>query len=157
MTYDLKIERLLDAPPELVFDTIVDPAYQEEIFADQVEGWTVLRFEIDLRLGGTWTIEFGPRDGSGPNDLITYVFTEVDRPRRLACDVTMHVSDWGRIVTFTESMAFEDQDGKTLLTIVQGGFETEEDRDAFQGGTPSYVDAVQRVAEARAARGEGTG
>jgi hypothetical protein len=26
MSYDLKIERRVDAPPELVFDTIVDPS-----------------------------------------------------------------------------------------------------------------------------------
>ena len=63
MSYDLKLERILDAPRELVFDTIVDPAYADDIFGDQVEGWTARRFDIDLRVGGTWTVEFGPRDG----------------------------------------------------------------------------------------------
>src|SRR5215470_13251743 len=107
MTYDLKIERLFDAPPELVFDTIVDPAFQDEIFTDQVEGWSIQRFEIELRVGGTWTVEFGPRDGSGPNDVITQVFTELDRPRQLAYDVTMFNSEWGRTVRFMESITFE--------------------------------------------------
>jgi uncharacterized protein YndB with AHSA1/START domain len=41
MTYDMKIERLFDAPPELVFDTMVDPEAQPEIFADQVPGWSL--------------------------------------------------------------------------------------------------------------------
>ena len=60
MTYELKIERLFDAPPEVVFDTLVDPDAQEELFNDQVEGWKLWEFEIDLRVGGTWTIVFGP-------------------------------------------------------------------------------------------------
>ncbi len=156
MTYDFKIERLLDAPPEPVFDTIVDPAFKDEIFADVVEGWTVLRFDIDFRVGGTWTMEYGPRDGSGPNDVITSVFTEIDRPRRLAYDATMFIGEWGRTVGYSELITFEEQDGKTLLTVVESGFETEADRDAFESGTPDWVDSVQRVAEARAAvaRGE---
>jgi uncharacterized protein YndB with AHSA1/START domain len=155
MTYELKMERLLDAPPDIVFDTIVDPARQEEIFAGIVEGWTAQRFDIDLRVGGTWTIEFGPRDGNGPNDVITSVFTEVDPPRRLAYDTTMYVSEWNRTVPFSEVITFEEQDGKTLLTVIQSGFETESDRDAFQGGTPDWFDAVQRAAEARAVAAHG--
>jgi uncharacterized protein YndB with AHSA1/START domain len=153
VTYDLRIERLFDAPRELVFDTIVDPAFKDEIFNDLVEGWIVHRFDIDLRVGGSWTVEFGPRDGDGPNDLLTSVFTEVDRPQRIAYDTTMFISEWGRTVRFTESMTFDEQDGKTLFTVVQGGFETESDRDAFQGGTPDFVDSVGRVAEARAREG----
>ena len=150
MSYDLKLERILDAPPELVFDTIVDPAFADDIFGDQVEGWTAKRFDIDLRVGGTWALEFGPRDGGGPTDTITSVFTAIDRPRLIEYDSTMYVSEWGRSVTFTERVTFEDQDGKTLLTIVQSDIETEADRDAFLSGVPGWLDAVQRVAERRA-------
>ena len=157
MTYEMKIERVLDAPPDVVFDTIVDPAGQDEIFAGIVEGWTVQRFDIDLRVGGTWTVEFGPRDGSGPNDVLTSIVTEVDRPRRLGYDTTMYVAEWNRTVPFSEVITFEEQDGKTLLTVVQTGFETEADRDAFQSGTPDWFDAVQRAAEARAAAVRGKG
>jgi uncharacterized protein YndB with AHSA1/START domain len=31
MTYELRIERLFDVPPEVVFDTLVDPDAQPEI------------------------------------------------------------------------------------------------------------------------------
>jgi uncharacterized protein YndB with AHSA1/START domain len=84
MSYDLKIERLLDAPTELVFDTMVDASAQDEIYAGVVEGWSLRKFEIDLRVGGTWRFELGPPEGEGPADIVTLVFTEVDRPRRLA-------------------------------------------------------------------------
>lgn len=116
-----------------------------------MEGWAPLRFDIDLRVGGTWTIEYGPRDRSGPSDVITNVFTDVDRPRKLAYNTTMYVSEWGRTVRYSETITFEEQDGKTLLTLVESGFETEADRDSFEGGTPTWLDSVQRVVEARAA------
>ena len=34
MTYEFTIDRLCEAPRELVFDTLFDPAAQEEIFAE---------------------------------------------------------------------------------------------------------------------------
>jgi uncharacterized protein YndB with AHSA1/START domain len=149
MTYELKIERLFDAPPELVFDTLVDPDAQEELFNDQVEGWGLLESEIDFRVGGAWTIVFGPADGSGVADRLTNVFTEIDRPRRLAYDLSMFVGEWGRTVDSTVTYTFEEQDGKTLLTIVQSGFETEKDRDAYMSGTPGFIDSLQRAVERR--------
>ena len=149
MSYDLKLERILDAPPELVFDTIVDPAYADEIYTG-VPGWSPQRYEIDFRVGGTWTFEYGPRDGSGPNDVITSVFTEIDRPRLIAYDATMYIADWGRSITFVETITLEDQGGKTLFTLVLSGIENEADRDSFMEGVPGYIDAIQRVAERRA-------
>jgi uncharacterized protein YndB with AHSA1/START domain len=152
VTYELKLERLFDAPPELVFDTLVDPDAQDELFAEQVEGWSLRSFEIDLRVGGTWTIVFGPIDG-GDADRLTSVFTEIDRPRRLSYDTTMYVSEWKRTVDFTETITFEEQDGKTLLTIVESGFESEADRDAFMSGTPGFLDALQGAVAKRVTEG----
>jgi uncharacterized protein YndB with AHSA1/START domain len=152
MSYDLKIERLLDAPTELVFDTMVDASAQDEIYAGVVEGWSLRKFEIDLRVGGTWRFEFGPPEGEGPADIVSLVFTEVDRPRRLAYQGTMFVSQWGRTVDYQEAITLEDQDGKTLLTLIMSGIEAEADRDAFAGGVPSYVDSLKHAVEARAAK-----
>jgi uncharacterized protein YndB with AHSA1/START domain len=150
MTYELRIERLFDAPPELVFDTLVDPEAQEEIFGDQVEGWSLLESEIDLRVGGTWTMVIGPPGGEAGR--LTFVFTEIDRPRRLAWDLSMYVGDWGRTIDSWEVVTFEEQDGKTLLTLVQGGFETEADRDAYLSGAPGFLDALERAVSSRTSR-----
>ena len=152
MTYDLRIERLLDAPPELVFDTIVDPSAQEQIYVGVVEGWSLRTWEIDLRVGGTWRFEFGPPEGEGSADVVTQVFREVDRPRRLAYDGSMYVSGWGRTVEYEEAITLEDREGKTLLTLTMSGIEAEVDRDAFAGGVPSYVDSLKQAVEARAAK-----
>jgi uncharacterized protein YndB with AHSA1/START domain len=151
MTYDMKIERLFDAPPELVFDTMVDPEAQPEIFADEVPGWNLWEWEIDLRVGGEWTFVYGLADRSGEPDRNTSVFTEIDRPRRLAYRSSMFVSEWGRAVDYTETVTFEERDGKTLVTIELTDLELEKDRDAFMGGLPGYLDAVERVVANRMA------
>jgi uncharacterized protein YndB with AHSA1/START domain len=108
--------------------------------------------DIDLRVGGTWTIVFGPAEGGGEPDRLTSVFTEVDRPRRLVYDLSMFVGEWGRTIDSTVTYTFEEQDGKTLLTIVQSGFESEEDRDAYMDGAPGFLDSLQRAVAARVPR-----
>jgi uncharacterized protein YndB with AHSA1/START domain len=153
MTYEMRIERMLDAPAELVFDTMLDPAFKDEIYTDLVEGWSARRFEVDLRVGGTWRTEFGPRDSDGEEiGVVTNVFTAIDRPQRLAYNTSMYVSAWGRTVDWIEEVTLEEHDGKTLLTV-RAEFETQADRDAFEGGTPEYLDALQRVVERRVREG----
>jgi len=152
MTHELKLERLFEAPPELVFDTLVDPEAQEELFTDQVQGWRLHKSEIDLRVGGAWDIVAGPADGKGEPDRLHSVFTEIDRPRRLAYDMSMFVGEWGRTIDSTVTYTFEEQDGKTLLTIVQSGIETEADRDAYLDGTPGFLESLQRAVAARIGR-----
>jgi uncharacterized protein YndB with AHSA1/START domain len=152
MRHELRIERLFDAPAELVFDTLVNPDTQDELYGGQVPGWGLLRFEMDLRVGGTWDILYGPADGKGEPDRLHSVFTEIDRPRRLAYDLSMYVGEWGRTIDSTVTYTFEERDGKTLLTIVQSGFETKEDRDAYLEGVPGFLDSLERVVASRLPR-----
>ena len=144
MTYELRLERLYDAPPEVVFDAFTDPANQVELHGDGIEGWVVQRAETDVRVGGTSTYAMGPQ-GVEP-DIETRVFTVVDRPHRLEFRHSMKVAEWGgRTVETDMTLTFEDQDGKTLLTMVQTGFEREQDRDDFMGGWPTYLDTLKGV------------
>lgn len=144
MTYELRLERLYDAPPEVVFDAFTDPANQAELHGEGTEGWAIQRAETDVRVGGTSTYSMGP-EGVEP-DVETRVFTVVDRPHRLVFRHSMKVAEWGgRSVDTEMTLTFEDQDGKTLLTMVQTGFEREEDRDDFMGGWPDYLDTLKGV------------
>jgi hypothetical protein len=52
------------------------------------------------------------------------------------------------------ALTFEEQEGKTLVTILQSGFETEEDRDSFLSGAPGFFDALERAVAARVAGGD---
>ena len=98
-------------------------------------------------IGRAWAIVFGPTDGKGEADRLESVFTEVDRPRRLAYDMSMFVGEWGRTVDFTEAITFDERDGKTLVTIEVSDIELEKDRDAFMSGLPGYLDALERVVQ----------
>jgi uncharacterized protein YndB with AHSA1/START domain len=137
VSYDLRIERMIDGPPDVVFDAFVEPEAQKFLYGNQEEpAWTV-ESELDLRVGGMWSIAFG-KSGEEPYRE-TNVFTEVDRPRRIVFDSIMAMGeegrdrggqDFGPSVTVT----LEERDGKTLLTIVQTGFDRKEDRDGAEGG-----------------------
>ncbi len=97
-----------------------------------------------MREGGTSTYVMGPT-GEDP-DTETRVYSVVERPHRLVFRHAMAVTEWGGRTVDTEmTITFEEQDGKTLLTMVQTGFEREEDRDGFLGGWPTYLDTLKGV------------
>jgi uncharacterized protein YndB with AHSA1/START domain len=73
------------------------------------------------------------------------VFTEVDRPRRLVFDSTMGKGKYSGSYDTTVTVTFEEWNGKTLLTVVQTGFEAEGERDMIRDGWPSILDALERV------------
>jgi uncharacterized protein YndB with AHSA1/START domain len=143
MSEELRLERLYDAPPEVVWDVFTDPATQEDLHGSAESDWIVHRAETDVRVGGTSTYVMG-KQGQDP-DTETRAFTEVDRPNRLVFRHSMQIAEWGRTIETEMTITFEDRDGKTLLTMVQTGFESAEDRDGFMEGWPEYLDTVGRV------------
>jgi uncharacterized protein YndB with AHSA1/START domain len=148
MSYELRLERLFDAPPEIVFDAFVDPKAQEELHGSGQPGWTVSRCDTDVRVGGTSIYAMGMQ-GHEP-DVETRVYSEVDRPHRLVFRHSMMSTEWGGKTVDTEmTITFEDQGGKTLLTMIQTGFETEAVRDDFMNGWPTYLDTLGRVVAPR--------
>jgi uncharacterized protein YndB with AHSA1/START domain len=147
VSHDLRLERLYDAAPEVVFDAFTDPDAQKELYADAPD-W-IVEAECDLRVGGRWTIAFGPP--GGPPARETNVFEVVDRPRRLVYASTMTMPDGSNVDTRMQ-VTFQEEDGRTRLTIVQSGFPTPGLRDEFAGGWAGILDGLGRVVAARAAR-----
>jgi uncharacterized protein YndB with AHSA1/START domain len=138
------VERLFDAAPEAVFDAFTDPQAQRELYADAPD-W-IVESECDLRVGGRWTIAFGPAGSTPARE--TNVFEVVDRPRRLVYRSTMAMPDGSSIDTGME-VTFAVEDGQTRLVIVQSGFPTAEARDGFTEGWASIVDGLGRAVAAR--------
>jgi uncharacterized protein YndB with AHSA1/START domain len=145
LSHDLRLERVYDAPPEVVFHAFTDPAAQRELYADAPD-W-VVESACDLRVGGRWTIAFGPP--GGPPARETNVFQVVDRPRRLVYTSTMTLPDGSSLDTGME-VTFQEEHGRTRLTIIQRGFPTPETRDQFTGGWAGILDGLGRVIAARA-------
>jgi uncharacterized protein YndB with AHSA1/START domain len=147
MSADLRLERVYDAPPEVVFDAFTDPDAQLELYADGPD-W-VVESACDLRVGGRWTITFGPP--GDPPARETNRFQVVERPRRLVYASRMALPDGSSVDTAMEVL-FEPAGGGTRLTVIQRGFPTAMLRDEFAGGWPSILDGLGRVVAARAAR-----
>jgi uncharacterized protein YndB with AHSA1/START domain len=150
VSHELRLERLIDAPPDVVFDTYVDPASQHEIWDDLLPGWRLLEFEIDLRVGGTWTIVVG--DPNGTPDRLTSVFTVIDRPRRLVAEEATYSGRYDSTVRTTVDLTFEERAGKTLVRILETGFASEAARDGMANGWPAFLAALDRAAVSRATR-----
>ncbi|MDP9302711.1 MAG: SRPBCC domain-containing protein [Actinomycetota bacterium] len=154
MTYELRLERHYEAPLEVVFDTFVDPSTQGWLHGSDRPGWKVQRSDTDVRVGGTSTYAMGTE--GQPPDIETRVYSVIDRPHRLVFRHSMEVAEWGGRTVETEmTITFEARDGTTLLTMLQTGFEREEDRDAFMGGWPAYLDTLGRVVASRVPDGLG--
>jgi uncharacterized protein YndB with AHSA1/START domain len=144
VSFDLRLERTYDAAPEVVFDAFTDPEAQQELYADAPD-W-IVEATCDLRVGGRWTIAFGPAGDTPARE--TNVFQVVERPRRLVYASTMAMPDGSSIDT-TMEVTFEEEAGRTRLTIVQRGFPTPERRDEFAGGWSSILDRLLRVVVAQ--------
>jgi uncharacterized protein YndB with AHSA1/START domain len=141
---ELRLERVYDAAAEVVFDAFTDPEAQQELYADAPD-W-IVESECDLRVGGRWSIAFGPPGETPARE--TNLFQVVDRPRRLDYASTMTLPDGSSVDTHMQ-VTFEEEDGRTRMTIIQRGFPTLRLRDDFAGGWPSILDGLGRVVSAR--------
>jgi uncharacterized protein YndB with AHSA1/START domain len=133
VTHELQFERLIDATPEVVFDAFAEPAGQAAFYRQDEPSW-IVRSQCDLRVGGTWTVEFG----RSPDELYRHrhVFEVIDRPRRLLLRTTETRLDGSSFDTEME-FRFEERDGKTLMRLLHRGFPTTELRDEHRIGLPT--------------------
>lgn len=142
MTHELRFERVIDAPPEVVFDAFTEPTGQVAFYREPEPDW-IVRSQCDLRVGGTWTVEFGPSQDQLYRHR--HVFEVIDRPRRLLLKTTETRLDGSSFDTEME-FTFEAQGGKTLMTLIHRGFPTTELRDEHSIGLPDAFAGLARVA-----------
>jgi len=145
VTDELRIERVIGAPPGVVFDAFTTRGGQEAFYGTDDPGWTV-ESRCDLREGGLWTVTFGPSQ----DHLYEHrsVFQVVDRPRRILLATSERRPD-GSGFDFSVEFTFEEQDGQTRMTIIQSGFPTEELREEHGRGVPRAFDRLERAIRAR--------
>jgi uncharacterized protein YndB with AHSA1/START domain len=140
---DVRFARVIDARPELVFDAFTAQDGQEAFYGEP--GW-IVQSECDLRVGGRWTVTFGPsRDEVYRHD---HVFRLIDRPSRLVVDTTESRPD-GSVVEFEIEHIFEAHGDKTLMTMIQRGLPTAELRDEHRAGMPGGFARLEHAIEAR--------
>ena len=153
MTEALRYERVIAAPPDVVFDAFTSPDGQFAFYGQDDRGW-VVRSESDVRVGGDWTILFGP----SPEQLYRHhhVFRAIERPRYLLLSTTETRLD-GTTLRFETELTFEDADGGTLMTMLQRGIPTAELRAEHARGVPNAFDRLERHIWGRGTRRTQTG
>jgi len=108
---ELVISRLIDAPRNLVFKAWTHPDHVGQWWGP--DGFTTTTHEIDVRPGGVWRyVMHGPDGTDYPNRID---FREIAEPERLVYDHSGESPD--DLSRFETTVTFEDQDGKTLLTM----------------------------------------
>jgi uncharacterized protein YndB with AHSA1/START domain len=111
----LTLTRIFEAPRDLVWKAYTDPKHIVKwSFA---KDWESPFAETDVRPGGAFRIGMRPADHSEEGFTFEGTYREVVKPERLVQDL----SD-GRVMTTT----FEDQKGKTKLTLSVEMAESEE-------------------------------
>jgi uncharacterized protein YndB with AHSA1/START domain len=138
--FDIRLQRLIDVSPDRAFRHWVDADARRRWYAPD-EGTEVIESEADVRVGGSYrTSVVGPT--GEPMYTDEGVFEVVDPPHRIVYRGTMHVPD-GSAITTRVTVTFEAHEGKTLLTLFDSGYPTEEQRDDFAAGWPSFLDAYE--------------
>jgi uncharacterized protein YndB with AHSA1/START domain len=141
MSRDVTVARLVDASPEEVFDAFAKPDGQEAFYGQDNPGW-IVRSQCDMRVGGAWTVDFGP----SPGELYRHrhVFQAVDRPRLLLASTTETRLD-GSTLRFETEFRFEASGKKTLMTMTQRGLPTAQLREEHRRGVPNAFARLQTL------------
>ncbi len=139
---DLIIERVFDAPRELVFEAFTDPDQLSQWFGPV--GYHVPResVTVDLRVGGVQRFEMVPDSPEMPvAGWSSGVFDEIVEPALLV----MHEDLEGEAVAvfgasrITMRLEFHDEGGKTRLVLHQGPYADAILGDAREGWGSSFT------------------
>jgi uncharacterized protein YndB with AHSA1/START domain len=141
MSDDVRVATLIDASPGVVFDAFTSPDGQEAFYGQDEPGW-IVRSQCDVRVGGSWTVDFGP----SASELYRHrhVFEVIDRPRRLVSSTTETRLD-GSTLRFETEFRFEARGEQTLMTMTQRGLPTAELREEHRRGVPNALARLQRL------------
>ena len=140
----LRLERLLDAPPERIFAAWTDPALLRRWWAAEPD-WTTPEATTDVRVGGRYRLSMQGTDGIVRTVVGEYL--EVDPPRRLVYtwkweshgDSSAPPGD----VTVVE-VDFVAEGSATRVVLEQRGFDGEAERDKHDHGWRGCLDNLER-------------
>ena len=145
MSLDVEVARLIDATPEEVFDAFTTPEGQDAFYGQDDPGW-IVRSQCDLRVGGLWTVDFGP----SPRELYRHrhVFEAIERPHRLLLTCTETRLD-GTTLRISVELTFAARGETTLMTMTQRGIPTARLREEHARGVPNAIARLERTVLAR--------
>lgn len=110
---ELTLTRVFDAPPSLVFKAWTEPRHMAQWWGP--DHFTNPVCELDLRPGGKMRIDMTAPDGTVYP--MTGTFHEITPPKRLVFTAFAEERDGTRVLESHTTVTFEDQAGKTKLTV----------------------------------------
>jgi len=113
LTEEIVITRVFDAPRELVWKAWTDPKRLAQWWGPR--GFTNPRCEVDVRPGGVIRIDM--RAPNGAIYPMSGVYREIVAPERLVYTSGALDQEEKLIFEFHHTVVFEDQKGKTLMTM----------------------------------------
>jgi uncharacterized protein YndB with AHSA1/START domain len=129
---ELVVTRTFNGPARIVFEAWTRPELFKRWWAPKSTGVSLLSCEMDVRVGGSYRLEFG-HEASKPMMAFFGRYIDVIPHSRLVW--TNEESDDGAVTTVT----FEEKDGQTLL-IMRELYPSKEALDAsiagMEGGMP---------------------
>ena len=145
---ELVITRTFGAPARLVFQAWTTPELFKQWWVPKSSGATLLACEQDVRVGGSYRLEFAHPKAATPMAFFGR-YLEVVPNARLVW--TNEESDQGAITTVT----FEEKDGKTLL-VMSEIYPTKQALDmAIEGMDEAMPETFEQLDELLVARGVG--
>lgn len=109
---EIRIERLFNASPELVFDVMTQAEHVRHWWGCLSPGHSMVECEIDLRVGGKWRFVGRGPEGNYPAFYGTYL--EIARPGLLVnTEIFEPFPDAPSTVTTT----FDEANGKTHMSV----------------------------------------
>lgn len=123
-SHAIQMTRSFDAPRELVFKAYTDPEMLAQWWGGP-DGSTTHIDQLDVRKGGVW--RFVERDADGNEYAFNGVFHEIQAPERIVYTFEFEGMP-GHVLL--ETLTFEEQDGKTVLTD-HSVFQSVADRDGM--------------------------
>ena len=138
LRHALRVERLLDAPREAVFDAWTDPQQMAQWYHFNDE-WKIVAVESDARVGGAYRVSWLAPDGQLWHELGEY--REVTRPEKLVMTCRFDFPDFEEDETLL-TVEFIRRGDQTLLVVVQEGYRDATHRDNHQNGWPGFLDQL---------------
>lgn len=146
---EIVMTRVFDAPRHLVFDAWTKPEHLKRWFG-AIRGWTMQDCQVDLRLGGSWRYELHGPDGA--RMVMKGVYRVIDPPGRIVSTEVFEGPEFEEMGGGTlNTMTFEEQNGKTTMTI-SSLYQSKEARDGalqtgMEGGAGESFDRLAELLE----------
>ena len=144
---ELVVTRTVNAPARIVFEAWTKPELFVRWWVPKSSGVSLLSWEMDIRVGGRYRLEFGHPGSEQPMAFFGR-YIEVTPPSRLVW--TNEESDDGAVTTVT----FEEKGDKTLL-VLHELYPSKEALDAAiaSGSTGGFSETFEQLDELLATLG----